>query len=201
MRDAFRGLGHHAWSCDLRPSDSPYHFQDDVLNILNGGWDLAIFHPPCTYLANSSSKHLYIGGKKENGIDRERWARLRDGALFFERLWSNPFIKHVACENPIMLGYAKQIIGAKPTQNIQPWMFGDPEQKTTCLWLRNLPPLVPDYPTWEDLRFIRGYPVGSKPKQAVHLMGPSEDRELLRSITYQGIANAMANQWSKYLVS
>jgi hypothetical protein len=196
VRDAFRAKGHDAWSCDLEPSDSPWHFQDDVLNILNGGWDLGIFHPPCTYLSNSSSKHLYIDGKKENGVDNERWRQLRLGAEFFERLWNNPHIDKVACENPIMLGYAKALIGCgKQTQTVQPWMFGDPEQKATCLWLRDLPALKPTYATWDDCRTALKLKADAKPKQAVHLAPPGEDRWKFRSLTYQGIANAMADQW------
>jgi hypothetical protein len=196
VRDAFRAKGHDAWSCDLEPSDSPWHFQDDVLNILNGGWDLGIFHPPCTYLSNSSSKHLYIDGKKENGVDNERWRQLRLGAEFFERLWNNPHIDKVACENPIMLGYAKALIGCgKQTQTVQPWMFGDPEQKATCLWLRGLPALKPTYATWDDCRTALKLKRDAKPKQAVHLAPPGEDRWKMRSLTYQGIANAMADQW------
>jgi hypothetical protein len=196
VRDAFRAKGHDAWSCDLEPSDSPWHFQDDVLNILNGGWDLGIFHPPCTYLSNSSSKHLYIDGKKENGVDNERWRQLRLGAQFFERLWNNPHIDKVACENPIMLGYAKALIGCgKQTQTVQPWMFGDPEQKATCLWLRGLPVLKPTYATWDDCRTALKLKADAKPKQAVHLAPPGEDRWKFRSLTYQGIANAMADQW------
>jgi hypothetical protein len=95
-----------------------------------------------------------------------------------------------------MLGYAKERIGCgKQTQTLQPWMFGDPEQKATCLWLRELPALVPTYPEWEDCREALRLPEGSKPKQAVHLAPPGEDRWKFRSLTYQGIANAMADQW------
>jgi hypothetical protein len=112
---------------------------------------------------------------------------MRNGALFFKALWHAP-VHHVAVENPIMLGYAKKIIGTKPTQIIQPWQFGHAEQKATCLWLRELPPLVPT-----DI-------MPPPYKQAVHLMGPSPDRWAKRAITYQGIADAMAQQWSAYVL-
>lgn len=196
MRDAFRAKGHDAWSCDLEPSDSPYHYQGDVLTILDRDWDLGIFHPPCTYLSNSSSKHLYIDGKKENGVDNERWRQLRLGAQFFEKLWTTKHIGKVACENPIMLGVAKDAAGlGKQTQTLQPWMFGDPEQKATCLWLRELPALVPTYATWDACRTALRLEADAKPKQSVHLAPPGEDRWKMRSLTYQGIANAMADQW------
>lgn len=196
MRDAFRAKGHDAWSCDLEPSDSPYHYQGDVLTILDRDWDLGIFHPPCTYLSNSSSKHLYIDGKKENGLCPERWRNMAEGADFFAKLWTTKQIGKVACENPIMLGYAKERIGCgKQTQTVQPWMFGDPEQKATCLWLRELPALVPTYATWDACRTALRLEAEAKPKQAVHLAPPGEDRWKMRSLTYQGIANAMADQW------
>lgn len=187
------------WSCDLEPSDSPYHIQGDVLTILNEGWDFAIFHPPCTFLSNSSSKHLYIDGNKAKGADPERWANLHAGARFFKKLWESN-IPAVACENPIMLGYAKDIIGCgKQSQTIQPWMFGDPATKSTCLWLRGLPNLIPEYPTWEHLRKRLRQPVGSKPKPEVHFAAPGPNRWKIRSMTYPGIAEAMAQQWSKAL--
>lgn len=198
MRDAFRSKGHDAWSCDLEPSDSPsdYHYQGDVFDILDQDWDLGIFHPPCTYLANSSSKHLYIDGKKENGPDPERWKQLRAGARFFKRLYRTPLIPRGAYENPIMLGVAKDAAGiGKQTQTIQPWMFGDPEQKATCLWLRDVPPLVPIYKTWDECREALKLPVDAKPKQAVHLEPPGPDRWKMRSRTYPGIAKAMGDQW------
>ena len=189
MSTAFRRLGHDAWSCDLLPSESPFHYQDDVLTILDRGWDLAIFHPPCTYLANSGAKHLYKDCKKENGIDDERYRNMVYGALFFGQLW-HADIPHVAVENPIMLGYAKKIIGrgevAEPTQIIQPWQFGHGETKATCLWLKNLPKLEPTN-------------IVSGREARVHKLPPSADRWKLRSLTYQGIADAMAQQWSSYL--
>jgi hypothetical protein len=183
----------------LEPNDNPHHIQGDVLDQLNKGWDFAIFHPPCTFLANSSSKHLYIDGDKAKGRDPERWRGLRDGAAFFKALWEAP-IPVVAYENPIMLGYAKDLIGCgKQTQIIQPWMWGDPATKRTCLWLRDLPRLEPDFPTWEHLRKHLGLPPGAKPKPEVHFAAPGPNRGKIRSMTYPGIARAMAQQWSKAL--
>jgi hypothetical protein len=182
-------------SCDFEPTDVPGpHYQGDVRDLLGSSWDILIAHPPCTFLCNSSSKHLYIGKKKENGRDEWRWEELRKGAAFFKMLWEQD-IPRIAIENPIMLGYAKDIIGSKQSQLIQPWMFGDPEQKATCLWLKELPPLIPTYPKWADCREALGLPDDAKPKQAVHEMGPSDIRWKLRSATYPGIANAMAQQW------
>lgn len=199
MSDAFEALGHEVWSCDLEPNDHPRHIQGDVLNILDRGWDFAIFHPPCTFLSNSSSKHLYIDGNKANGPDQARWQGLIDGAAFFRKLWECD-IPMVSCENPIMLGYAKDLIGCGPqSQIIQPWMWGDPATKRTCLWNRGLPNLTPQYPTWEHCREALGLPPGTKPKPEVHFAAPGPDRWKIRSTTYPGIAKAMAQQWSVYV--
>jgi hypothetical protein len=95
VREAFRRRGHDAWSCDFEPAEdnSPYHLQQDVLPLLHDGWDLMVAHPPCTFLANSSNKHLYLGMKKENGPDPERWENMRKGAEFFLKLWHAPIKK------------------------------------------------------------------------------------------------------------
>jgi hypothetical protein len=195
VRDAFRAKGHDAWSCDLEPGNSKYHLQQDVLTVLDRGWDLGIFHPPCTFLANSSSKHLYIDGNKENGRDPSRWHQLHQGAKFFRTLWETEAIDKVVCENPIMLGYAKDIIGDEPAQIIQPWMFGDPYTKRTCLWIRGVDPLIPTYPKWDDCRQALGLPVDAKPKAEVHYAAPGPDRWKKRSLTYPGIASAFADNW------
>jgi hypothetical protein len=124
VRRAFRALGHDAWSCDLLPAEdgeTVWHFQDDARNRLTWAhWDLMIAHPPCTFMANSGAKHLYIGMKKENGKNPERWRSMEDAAAFFLDLWNAP-IDRIAVENPIMLGHAQQLIGTGPTQIIQPW--------------------------------------------------------------------------------
>ena len=183
VREAFRKLGHDAWSCDLLPSDdnSEYHYQGDVLDIINDGWDLMIGHPPCTYLSNSGVSWLY---RKEG-----RWDQMRAGADFFKMLWECDIPK-IALENPIMHGHAKAIIGAKQTQTVQPWMFGHAESKATCLWLKGLPPLKETKNVkkeWEALP--------KREAQRLHHLPPSADRWKLRSETFQGIADAMAKQW------
>ena len=183
VREAFRKLGHDAWSCDLLPADdgSEFHYQGSVLDILNDGWDLMVGHPPCTYLCNSGVSWLHK--------IPERWDQMRDGAEFFKLLWDADIPK-IAIENPIMHKYAKEIIGSNQTQIIQPYQFGHAESKATCLWLKGLPPLketnnVKDL--WQSLP--------KKEAQRLHMLPPSKDRWKLRSETYQGIADAMAEQW------
>ena len=180
VREAFRKKGHDAWSCDLLPSDiaSPYHIQDDVLKHLNEGWDMMIAHPPCTYLSNSGVRWLYNSDKTKN---EERWENMRTGREFFLKLL-NADIPRVAVENPIQHKYAREKI-RKPDQIIQPWQFGHGETKATCLWLKNLPKLIPT-------NMVSGR------ENRIHRMPPSSSRGYLRSVTYQGIADAMADQWS-----
>jgi len=181
VRRAFRALGHDAWSCDLLPAadGSPYHIQGDVRDHLRDGWDAAIFHPPCTYLANSGVRWLY--GGKGTVRDNRRWDLMTFGALFFKDCL-NAKIPLVACENPIMHKYAVEIIGRGPDQIIQPWQFGHGETKATCLWLRGLPKLAPT-------QIVNG----RKPR--VHFASPGPDRWKERSITLPGIAAAWAQQW------
>lgn len=185
VRRAFRKRGHDAWSCDLLPAEdeSPHHFQVNALHVADKfPWDLMIAHPPCTFLANSGAKHLYLGMKKENGPDPERWEAMRQGAAFFRALWNAP-IPRIAIENPIMLGHARRLLGEMPKpKTIQPWQFGHGETKATCLWLKNLWPLIPTNVV--DGREAR-----------VHRMPPSPDRWKERSRTFEGIAEAMADQW------
>ena len=183
VREAFRKLGHDAWSCDLLPADdgSEYHIQGDVLEQLDKGWDLMIAHPPCTYLTNAGVSWLY---KKEG-----RWDDMREGAEFFKALLNAPIPK-IAVENPIMHKYAVEIIGRRQDQVIQPWMFGHMEQKATCLWLKGLPLIVPTNNVKDDMMKL-----DSKVRQRLHYLPPSKDRWKLRSETYQGIADAFAAQW------
>lgn len=183
VRDAFIRRGHNAISCDLLPSDATGpHIEGDVLPLLEHyEWDLLIAHPPCTYLANSGSKHLYKGMKKENGRDEERWHHMNLAGIFFRNLLISD-VPSICIENPIMHGHAKHYIGAEQTQIIQPWQFGHGETKATCLWLKNLPVLEPTNVV--DGREAR-----------VHKLPPTPDRWKLRSTTYQGIADAMADQW------
>lgn len=180
VRDAFRTKGHAAYSCDLLPtlSNSEFHIQRDVRDILNDGWDLMIAHPPCTYLCNSGVKWLYKDGRKENGLDPDRWSKLLEAEIFFKELINAP-INKICIENPIYHCW-----GALPrhTQIVQPWMFSHGETKATCLWLKNLPKLEPT-------NIVKGR------KGRVHKESPGPDRWKRRSITYQGIADAMASQW------
>jgi hypothetical protein len=172
VRDAFISQGHDATSCDLLPSESSNgpHLQRDVREIIDDDWDLLIAHPPCTYLCNSGVRWLY----EQHG----RWEKMKEAARFFKYLLYAPILR-VAVENPIPHKYAVREIGATYTQLIQPWQFGHGETKATCLWLRNLPHLEPT-----DV--VEG---------RTHRMAPSKNRSRKRSITYQGIAMAMADQW------
>jgi hypothetical protein len=184
VRKAFRALGHNAWSCDILPTDddSPYHYQCDVLDIINDGWDLMIAHPPCTYFANSGVQHLHK--------DPQRWDRLDEAADFFNKLLdSNIPLKCI--ENPIPHKYAiERIGGRKYNQLIQPYQFGHMETKATCLWLDGLEPLKPT----SDLK-AQTMALPAKERQRLHYLPPSAERWKLRSKTYQGIASAMAAQW------
>lgn len=192
VRRAFRALGHDAWSCDLKPAEDgdAHHIQGDAVEVAyRPGWDLLIAHPVCRYLANSGAKHLYVGMNKANGPDPARWAAMREGAAFFLRFWNAP-VRLIAVENPIMVGHAKRIIGAHQTQTIQPWQFGHPESKATCLWLRGLPKLIPTHNVYDAMMRL---PLAERTR--VHFAPPGPQREANRSRTLEGIAAAMAAQW------
>lgn len=195
VREAFRRLGHDAWSCDLLPSedDSASHIIGDVLDLLHLRWDLMIAHPPCTYMANSGAKHLYLGMKKGNGRNEERWAKMAEAAAFFRRLWTAD-IPYIAIENPVMVGHALELVGENFTQSIQPWQFGHKEVKRTCLWLKGLPPLVETDNVYDEMMAL---PYGERAK--VHYASPGPDRWKERSRTYQGIADAIAHQWGSWV--
>lgn len=172
VREAFRRLGHDAWSCDLIPSEIPgQHIQDDVRNILVGRrWELMMAFPPCTYLASSGARWFR---RSEDRI------KCQDAAVaFFLELAASP-IEKIAIENPIGIMSTRW---RKPDQIIQPWMFGHGETKATCIWLKGLPKLVPTEIV--DGRYGR-----------VWREAPSPDRWKRRSRTYQGIADAAASQW------
>ena len=173
VRDAFAKRGHTAVSCDLLPSDSPHgwHVKGDVLELLDKGWDLLIAHPPCTHLAVSGARHF--AAKQASGVQAE--------ALDFVRALLAAPVERIALENPVSI-ISSQI--RKPDQVIHPWQFGHGETKATCLWLKGLPKLVPT-------NVVEGR------ENRVHRMPPSTDRWKLRSTTYQGIADAMADQWGK----
>lgn len=184
VREAFRQKGHDAWSCDLLESEdnSPFHIQGNVLDIINHGWDLMVAHPPCTYLANSGVCHLHK--------NPDRWSQLDSGAAFFKALLNAP-VTMKAIENPIMHKYAKERIGnVKQSQVIQPWMFGHTEQKATCLWLSGLPLLKETHNVKQEMMALP-----KNQRERLHYLPPIPDRWKKRSRTYEGIADAMANQW------
>lgn len=168
-------------SCDLLPTEAPGpHYQGNIVDLLleEREFDLMIAHPPCTYLASS--------GLHWNKRRPEREA-LTEEALDFARFLMSVFIPKIALENPIGC-ISSQI--RKPDQIIQPWMFGHDASKATCLWLKGLPPLKPT-------RIIRKERYANQTASGQNNLGPSEDRGKLRSITYAGIAEAMARQWGK----
>ncbi len=141
-----------------------------------------VAHPPCTYLTNSGVSWLHK--------DKSRWAKLDDGAAFFRSLF-DASIERIAVENPIMHKYAKDRIGnVQQSQVIQPWMFGHPESKATCLWLKNLPLLTPTNDVKSEMLHL-----SDSERQRLHYLPPSKDRWKLRSVTFEGIAKAMAAQW------
>ena len=168
VRDAFINNGHDAMSCDLLPTDvDGPHYQGDVFDVINDGWDLMIAHPPCTHLAVSGARWF-----------KDKVEEQKEALEFVQRLMDAPIDK-IAIENPISI-ISSRI--RKPEQIIQPWMFGHGETKATCLWLKGLPRL-----------FATDVVEGREAK--IHKMSPGPNRWKERSKTYQGIATAMANQW------
>lgn len=143
---AFRKQGHTAYSCDLQPCTGghpEWHFQADMFKVFhdNGPWDMIIAHPTCTFMCNSGVLRLYKNGKKVNGIDTDRWTKMEASAHQFRQLLELP-CPRIAIENPVMHSHAKKIIGTEQAQTIQPYEYGHPESKRTCLWLKGLPPYV-----------------------------------------------------------
>ena len=175
VRDAFISKGHDAMSCDLLDTDIPGpHYKGDIRDVLSVGpleprWDLMIAHPPCTHLSVSGARHFKA--KRESGVQQD--------ALAFVRYLMDVNILRICIENPISIISTKI---RKPDQIIQPWQFGHGETKATCLWLKNLPKLNPT-------NIVEGR------EARVHKMPPGKDRWKNRSRTYQGIADAMAEQW------
>ena len=183
VREAFRRRGHEAYSCDLLESDdnSPHHYRGDCWEVIGLGWGLIVMHPPCTALAVSGNAH-YGTGMKRNGerLESIDWTL----ALYAHAKENAP---QVAMENPV------GVLPIKASQYVQPYQFGHPESKKTGLWLHNLPPLLatktlakPDCGYWDNQT-----PSGQ------NKLGPSADRWKIRSETYQGIADAMAQQWGE----
>jgi len=174
VRNAFRSLGHEAWSCDLLDSEdeSTHHIKGDCLEVIRDGWDLMVAHPPCTHLAVSGSR--WFPEKVASGEQKE-------AIEFFLALARSP-ISRIAIENPICI---MSSVWRQPDQVVQPWQFGHGETKATCFWLKGLPPLVPT-------KIVQG----REPR--VHHMPPGPNRWKERSRTYEGIAEAMASQWGNY---
>lgn len=183
VRRAFAVLGHDVISCDFLPSedDSPYHYQGDVCDMLEQKWDLMIAHPPCTYLA--------VSGLHWNGRIPGR-AQKTEEALNFVLMLMAADIPHIAIENPVSC-ISSRI--RKPDQIIQPWWFGEDASKKTCLWLKGLPPLVETNRLPGDGKTRRANQTASGQNK----LAPSPDRWKERSRTYEGIANAMAEQWGE----
>ena len=202
----FRRLGAEAFSCDILPCSGghpEWHFQDDVFNVIYKGWDMMIAFPPCTYLSVSGAqwyyhpddKHLPIEERRPHPKYTNRSKDRQEASEFFIRLY-NSDIKHIAIENPVGIMNTTFV---KPTQIIQPWMFGDEATKTTCLWLKNLPELTPTDIVGKGERtfFASGK---SHPKWYADALAKAktpEERRNLRSKTFHGIAKAMAEQWIK----
>lgn len=197
---AFEARGHYAMTADFRPAQQPGpHHQGDWAEVEGQGWDLAIFHHTCTYMANSGAKHLYRDMKKANGINEERFINcMKSAHAMWLHMQTCP-VHFAAWENPVMLGYAQLMIG-KPDQTVQPWWFGtDPEgpdnvKKATCWWTRGrLPKLRPT-----------GILDGSTARDEVFRMGPTadpEERRMMRSNFTPGHADAIADQWGGYVAS
>ena len=210
LREAFRSRGHDAWSCDLEPArdGSPHHFQCDVLTVLGMHhgishpnpyrWDLAIFHPDCTYQTNSAA-WAYSDGpyhqkvKPGTLVGAARRAAREESSAFILKLW-NCGVPRIAIENPV--GNLCNVLGK--SQMVQPYEFGDDASKGTCLWLKNLPLLRPT--KFVNPRIVNGRPRWSNQTDGgQNKLPPSEDRAMQRAATYPGIADAMADQWSRYV--
>ena len=185
VRDAFIRAGHDAMSCDMLPTERPGpHYQGDVLDVLYEHWDMLIGHPPCTYLS-VSGMHWTTRGLRD--------PKLTEDALAFARLLMDAPIDRIAIENPVSI-ISSRI--RKPDQIIQPYEFGHDASKKTCLWLKNLPLLRPT--EYVEPRVVDGKRRWSNQTDSgQNKLAPSADRWKLRSKTYQGIADAMAEQWGK----
>ena len=178
---AMRRMGHEAYSCDLQPCSGghpEWHLQVDALEMLKIQWDIIIAHPPCTHLASSGA--AWFKEKRANGMQQ--------AAIEFFLKFIDADCAHIAVENPIGI---MSTCYRKPDQIIQPWMFGHPEKKATCLWLKGLPPLRP---TNDVSEYMKTLPKNQQ--ERLHYLSPSPERAKLRSKTFPGIAQAMAEQWA-----
>lgn len=197
VRDSLIKLGHDAISCDLLPSDTPGpHYMGDVRDILYEDWDLIIAHPDCTYVTNSGVCHLHASDSNSLPLKgRPRWDALDRACTFFNLFLDHP-CHRICVENPIPHKYAlSRLHGRKYTQIIQPWMFGHPEKKATCLWLKGLDKLEPN-DDWREVK-ARMETLPKNQQQRLHYLPPSPDRWKLRSTTFTGIADAFAHQFTR----
>ena len=185
----FRALGHEAYSCDILPTSGQnpeWHIQGDVLSHLDDGWDMIIGFPPCTYMTNGGAVRMY---PKKGEIDPFRFEKAMEAKAFFMAIYNAP-AKHVAIENPLPM----KIIGLpEKTQVVQPHEYGDPYSKKTCLWLKNLPNLVPTNVLTEYQPFINGG--GGRMNRNNYQGKTFAAGSVARSKTFPGIAKAMATQW------
>jgi hypothetical protein len=178
VRDAFNRGGYNAMSCDLLPTEERgAHYEGNLFDVIDYPWDLAIFHPPCTHLSVSGSRHFeakQIDGRQQSAA-----------SFFMQIVRRSEHIPFTAIENPVCV---MSSLYRKPDQIIQPWQFGHGETKATCLWLKSLPKLVPT-------NIVEGR------EARIHKMPPGPDRWKERSRTFPGIAEAMAQQWSEYIIN
>lgn len=187
VREAFSKLGHEAWSCDLQETRIPgNHYKGDVFDIINENWDLMIAHPPCTFLTVSAARWIYDYRYPNRKRDQE------EAIDFFLRLYNSP-IKYIAIENPV--GKMSTAF-RKPDQILKPYEYGDPSTKKTCLWLKNLPKLIPTNIIETEYHYSKSGKKWDKWYFQTSLISNLEERRRVRSKTFQGIANAMAQQWS-----
>ena len=179
VRDAFIAQGHDAISCDLLPTErvGP-HYQGNVFDIINDGFDLMVAHPPCTDLAVSGA--AWFAKKRADGSQQK--------SIEFFMALANANIPKICIENPIRI---MSTLWRKPSQIIQPWMFGHPESKATCLWLKGIPLLIPTKNVKPEMELLP-----RNKQMRMHYLPPSPNRWKVRSETYQGIADAMAERWS-----
>lgn len=187
----FRKFGHEAYSCDLIECSGghpEWHLQGNVLDYLEQDWQMGIFHPPCTFIANSGARWLF---EKEG-----RWKQLDEACEFFKKLLFAP-IEKICVENPLPHKWGLEKIGIKYSQKVQPYYFGDKQKKGTCLWLKNLPMLIPTTP---DLKPPKDK-TELKKWEMIWRMPPSADQKRLRSKTFTGMAKAIAEQWGSVSVS
>jgi len=201
VRRAFDRLGFDAWSCDLLPSDdlTNKHVQCDVREMLGEQWDLiCIMPPPCTRLCNSGVRWLSKPPKGKT-LD-QMWQELEEGAALFSDCWNAP-AKHIAVENPVMHKHAKALIeNFEPAaQTVQPWWFGERAFKATGLYLRALPELIPTDKLTPPTK--KAQPELHKQWSFIHMAAPSAERWKLRSKTFNGIADAMADQWGRHIIN